>query len=1109
MTRADAHALRDEAAEGSQIRHRKLIIPISVLFFLSGMTSLIYEIIWVREFGLVFGVTTYAVSTVLAAFFAGLAVGSFAAGRLIDRKGWHPLVVYGVMEGIIGIYAVIMPSFLRMAEASYPAVYSSLGQNFSLFTLFRFIMCFLLLAIPTILMGATLPVLSKLIVKREIVLGANVGRLYAVNTFGAVAGAICAGFYLVAAYGVPGAIRFAAIGNVMLCIAALLLSRMKAFASYEANAHASESMSDSMSLNSSEISDDVNEDRDSSRRNRLILFLAFVCGGTVLAMEVVWTRTLILILGSTTYSFATMLTAVLIGIALGSAVFARFADTSRNRLAFAGTLLFLGGLCAIFGPEIINRLPFMFLRLADWADTDFRLVVIAQFAICFTLVFIPTFLSGASFPILIRLYSKGQEHVGKTVADVYAVNTFGGIVGSLLGGFILIRFFGLQPALTIAALVLMLSGFLAVAVSKPRSSASHKIAAVTMLAACIVLAIFPPRFDTKLLFGGWGPFAGGTNINAATGTTVDISDRAKARLVYHKEGVSASVDVLEGATGMRAISINAQPVATTYLYDMRALKMLGHLPVLLHPNPKDVLIIGLGAGVSSGTIASYPSVRDVTVVELSEEVPGGTAKFWDWNHNVLKNPKLNLVINDGANYVKATRRQYDIISSDPIHPFLLGNGILYSYEHWKICRDHLRSDGILAQWLPLYQLSPSDFATVVGTFVDAFPNATMWFSGIDVVLIGSKGDTSIDLAHIQHHMTDRMMARDLASMGVYKATDLLGWLAAGPDKIRGMAHGARRNYVDYPVLEYTAPRALSYRGVSATLPAIINAVQQTPDRRFINQLQALLTEPLDASTQADVLLHRHAQYALMQSLLDNSMMDYDSQEKKARKALRYRPHDQFLKEALSEALLYPASARRYAGDYKRALFIYREAFKLDPAQTDALVGAIQSAFDLNNNAMADDLLSQASPAQRNTLEYRTLSAISALAKHDYSRARQRINDALAHGQESPIALVALGLCQISDKQVNEGQDSFSRALQISTSQEQTLYDIVRLCKWHGFDEMARKYAPMLIVETTRNIENDSATWFHYTYRASAHDVLGHKSDAGRDYASAQRLIGDL
>ncbi len=1134
---------RESAAVG-----RGWALVVYVLFFLSGLTSLIYEVVWGRRFGLVFGVTTYAVATVLSAFFAGLALGSYVAGRLIDRTRIHPLVIYGGMEGVVGVYALLLPLFLRGVEALYPAVYAAVGEDFSLFTLFRFVVCFALLVVPTTLMGATLPVVSKLMVERESALGMNVGRLYAVNTFGAVAGAFSAGFVLIKLFGITHSTLLAAVANFTLAAVALLMSRLAVFEMRPREAEAPAPGA-------------AETDRPSplSAADKAVLLLAFVAGLTMLALEVVWTRSLVLVLGSTTYAFSAMLTAVLVGIAAGAAVFSRWADRVRNRAALVGVLMFSAGLCAAFGPGIVNWLPYAFLHMGDWIGGNWPLYIGMQFIICFALVLVPTFLSGASFPILVRLYSHGIERVGRTVADVYSINTVGGILGSLLGGFVLIKFFGLERSLVAGALGLMaVGGPVAIALARPWRASLRWGVGLSMIAAVVLLGFLHPRFDVKLLFGGWGPYGGGYSLGNAGGTTMDITDRYMERLLYHKEGVSSAVDVLETGWGDRIISINAKPVATTYLYDMRALKMLGHLPVLMHPNPKDALIIGLGAGVSIGTIASYPSIEHVTVVELCEEVPGGTAKFAKWNFDAVKNPKVKIVINDGANYVKATRKQYDIISSDPIHPFVLGTGILYSTDHWQVCKDRLREGGVIAQWIPLYQLSASDFACIVRSFMKVFPNATMWYSGIDVVLIGVKGDFKLDPDRMAAQMADPKMKADLASMGAHSVGDVLGWFIAGPEELRQMTEGAAVNTVERPVLEYTAPKALRLVGVASTVPALLKAAGDLSGIRGREALEAISTRPLTAQEIMDAATMRTANLWIMRAQLLTSY-DYPFKTVDAcRNALALRPGDRFLKRALADALLGAGDSRQDDSNFVGSLIAYDEARRLDPGCVSALTAAVFSALQMSSDDMpslvqgrcspsggppdpshmeqawyrlpfvnvspeewaqltpvkyAQKILDTATPAERDIFQVRVYQGLVFLLDHEPEKARKAFEQAGRFGedqpgrwsQESPTMHVGLGIVAIHEGNREEGWRHLDRALEISTVPIYTLYDIVDYALAYGIAPQVAPYARRMVAASSRAIANDPGLPTYYRYRALAYSGLGDNERAARDRAVADSL----
>jgi tetratricopeptide (TPR) repeat protein len=531
---------------------------------------------------------------------------------------------------------------------------------------------------------------------------------------------------------------------------------------------------------------------------------------------------------------------------------------------------------------------------------------------------------------------------------------------------------------------------------------------------------------------------------------------------------------------------------------MRLLKMLGHLPVLLHHDPKDVLIIGLGAGVAGGVISSYPSVRNVTVVELSEEVPGGAALFSDWNFDVLKNPKVHIVINDGANYVKATRRQYDIIGSDPIHPFLMGNGILYSLEHWKTCKEHLREGGVLAQWLPMYQLSPSDFATVVRTFTEAFPDATMWFSGVDVVLIGVKGNGSMNLSRVAEHMSDPAMMADLLSMGISKPSDLFGWIVAGPEQLQKMGANGKVNRVDYPVLEFTAPKAILLRGVAATMPLLLTAMNQTSDPVFWSQLQGLLAQPLEKPAFEDVAQARRAQSWIMLGLLAYSDGDNSQYLDYAEKAQSLRPQDQFMKQALADAQICAAYQRETTGFPDEAYLLYRDAYANDPTRAEAVTGAVGLAIENEDTSQAEEMLALAFPRHGHAFQMLVYQGLLALMREDYTMARRAFEQSMVHGQESPLLLTGLGILALRDRQTKAAHALFKKALAISTKQVETLHDIVNLCATHGFRNDAQSYAPMLVKAAADAIASHPGLPKYYYYRALGRTILGKTKDAARE-----------
>jgi len=657
-----------------------------------------------------------------------------------------------------------------------------------------------------------------------------------------------------------------------------------------------------------------------------------------------------------------------------------------------------------------------------------------------------------------------------------------------------------------AALFLMVvGGPLAMALARPWARATRTAVGAAMVLAVVLLGIFHPRFDKKLLFGGWGPFAGGYFLGRTGQTTVDVTDRYMQRLVYHREGVSAAVDVLETGWGDKIISINAQTVASTYLYDMRALRMLGHLPVLLHPNPKEALLIGLGAGVSSGIIASYPAVDHVTVVELNEEVPEGAAKFADWNFDVVHNPKVRIVINDGANYVKATHKQYDIISSDPIHPFILGNGILYSADHWEVCRDRLREGGVLAQWIPLYQLHASDFATIVRSFMEVFPNASMWYCGVDVVLIGSKGEFKVDVARMADHMSDPEITRDLLSMGVQSPGDVLGWYIAGPDQLRRMAGNAPINRVEYPVLEYSAPKALLLFGVSATMPGLLAAVDELSGLHARNVLSEMCVQPLSVQALTDAATNRLANRWIMRSQVSSSYNSPDQVLNACRRAVDLRPNDRFLRGALADALTIVADGQQNDGDSQAAYRSYLEAYGYDGRSAVALAGAAFAALQFGDLGLAESTLEMGTPAERDVFQAKVYSGLVALARSDYRTARQQFEGAASRGQESPSMHVGLGVCDLQSGERTSAYRRFDRGLKVATIPIDSLYNVVDMSLRHGLGMEVRPYAQDLVEMSTQAIADDPGEPGFYSYRALGYMVLGDQGSAEQDRQTAASL----
>jgi spermidine synthase len=764
-------------------------------FFASGVTGLVYEIVWVRMLGLVFGHTVYAVTTALTAFMAGLALGAYLFGRFIDTRD-RPLRIYALLEGGIGLFCLLIPFLLAQAQHVYLALYKSLNLSFFTFSLVQFALVFLVLLVPTTLMGGTLPVLSKFFVQRLEGVGRKVGDLYALNTFGAVVGTIAAGFFLVPAIGVRWSIILAAGINLAIAAAAFAIDR--ALPRPPAPAR--------------ELSRERKETRAGDEAAPLanpVLFLLLagigLSGAASMVYEIAWTRALVLVIGSSTYAFSVMLTTFLGGLALGSLLFARIWGRRAFDAGLFGFLELAIGLAALALVPAFDRMPELFLRIMRLAPGSHGATLLGQFSISFLVMIVPTTLIGAAFPCVVQLATTHMRRLGREVGAVYSVNTVGTVVGAFGAGFLLVPTLGVQSSILAAAAVNAGVGATAlVACGRPRW---RQWACVPLLALFVLGCVFFPRWDRALMTAG-APVYTPVWVNAADPAERFRSHAASFEQLFYEEGISSTVSV-DRTHGLRSLRVNGKADASDGI-DMLTQLMLGHLPMLLHPRPERALVIGLGSGVTAGAMAQHPVLKALDVVELEPAVIRASAFFTHVNRDVLRDPKVRVVVADGRNFILASDAKYDVISSEPSNPWMAGVANLFSREFYELARRRLAEDGLMIQWIHGYSLFPRDLQMVVNTFRSVFPHATVWWTAPgDYLLVGANERFVIDY--------DRVRARYEASAEVRDDFKFLGWqsplalltlfLLDEEDTAR-YARGALENTDDRPVLEFSAPLAL-------------------------------------------------------------------------------------------------------------------------------------------------------------------------------------------------------------------------------------------------------------------------------------------------------------
>jgi spermidine synthase len=730
------------------------------------MAGLIYEVVWVRLLTLVFGTTTFAVATVLSAFMAGLAIGSRLLGHFVDNVR-SPLLVYGLLELGIACYAIFIPGLIEMLNAAYTSTLAVGATGNLAHAMVRFGFALGVLLVPTILMGGTLPVLSRFFIRSAGTAGSDVALLYAINTLGAVSGVLVGGFWLEPAYGVRTSIHIAATVNGLIGIIAMLL----ALANSDQRAQPT-----TPTLATERVPVGFN----------IFLLVGAISGFCALGYEVLWFRTLLLAVLNDTYAFSIMLAVFLTGLTLGSWLASRFLRRERNWPGIlAGVMAAIGIISAISLPLFIVFHNAMFLPLRGQLATSFQSVALSGALLAGGLMFLPTLLMGFALPVINRLYMDDTRMAGRRIGTLYAVNTFGAVLGSAVTGFVLVPAIGIIRSAIVLAALNVLAGYV---ISRHRRAG---------------LPNSPAWLPVTIAAVGAGML--GFVALASNPAALRIQMMPGTDTLFYREGASSIVTVVEKGN-MRAAFVNGNIVVGSTPGALQTVRLLAHLPVLLHPAPKSAAIVGFGMGVTSHAVALHPLAR-IDIVEIAPEVIEAADWFKRLNGGVLDDPRVALHIEDGRNYLLRTTHRYDLITADPTHP-VLGSGNLYTQEYYRQCFERLAPDGVIAQYVPMHLLGNAEFRTLIGTFASVFDQSSLWYTQSDLVIVGTKQAFSIPYGRISGMLSESAIRKDLAQSGLDNANQLLGHLLLGPDEIRQFAATAETNTDDHPVIEFRGSRTM-------------------------------------------------------------------------------------------------------------------------------------------------------------------------------------------------------------------------------------------------------------------------------------------------------------
>jgi spermidine synthase len=794
-----------------------------LLYAASGAAALVYEVSWTRLLTLQLGHTVAGASTVLAAFMGGLAVGAWLAGRFSLAR----LKTYAALEAAVALFALLLPFALHQSVPLLAWAYAD-GAAPLRFEFIRILVCVLLLGMPAAAMGATFPIAVGWWARSA----ADAGVLYAANTAGAALGAIAAGFLLIPALGLRGTTWIGVALNLFAAAGAVWLSR--SMVGLPASPAVPERVDKKPRKSSRSPRASANVPSGSPR---LAAAAAALSGFVALIYEVAWTRLLALIIGPTTYAFATMAAAFITGLAIGSAAGTRIASrTKRPNHWLAATLIACAMLAVVAAWFAASKMPLIVAGEVAAPDASLGPIVVEQ-AFRVGLLLLPmTFALGAAFPLALAVAAGGSGHttggiVEHEAARVYTWNTLGAIAGALAAGFILIPGVGLRATMHVAAIIGVVGGAAVLATAltvSPRRSGPLMWAAAIGAAGIVAIAVMP-AWDRDLLASGaykYAPYMQSNEFDAVL--------RA-GQLEYYKEGAAATVTVRRLA-GTRSLAIDGKIDASNG-GDMLTQRLLGLLPVLLHENARDICVIGLGSGVTLGAALAPGTAAHADVVEISPEVVAASRFFDRENGNVLTRPEVRLIVGDGRSHLRLTPRQYDVIVSEPSNPWMAGVAALFTREFFESARARLRPDGLLCQWAHTYDIRANDLRSIVKTFASVFPQGTMWLVGEgDLLLIGSNGDRPLSLDRLASRWRSggsRAALEEVGILGDETPFALMSLFAGGPAELRRFGADVAVQTDDRMALEFSAPAGIygrttsdnsdTIRALASSKPAAIQA----------------------------------------------------------------------------------------------------------------------------------------------------------------------------------------------------------------------------------------------------------------------------------------------
>jgi len=707
------------------------LVPV-LLYFISGFCGLVYEIVWSRMLVLVMGNTTYATSTILAAFMAGLSVGSFFWGQKIDSLKSSPLFIFGCLEIMVGVSALLLYFAIQSIVPLEVLIIKFASDSQTGGVLIRFVFSFVLLCIPTFFMGGTFAVIGKHLIAKSPDTGSRSAVLYGVNTGGALLGAFFTGFFLIAYWGHFIVLLCACLLNLMIGCWAIGMDRMgrqpdQAPAARRKKAKAKKSRYTPIPKSTL----------------RLILLATFTAGFATMAYQVLWTRLLILVIDNSVYSFTSIVMLFLGGITLGSLLAIPLCKLKEQLISLFALLQIAFAISAYLVPFFVHpgQVP------GETRYDAFLLDRLPFFAL------VPALLSGALLPVAIQIYKKKGTDTGARLGGLYGLNTLGCVLGALAVSFWLIPEMGFRNTMLLLPGISLSAGCLLAVGSMKRQFSILVVAAAIILTVLGTLWMPADYFKTKY-----------------------AQLEPGSRLIYYQESTSVTATIFDRPDGNRVLYLNGIPEVDTSQLSIMTFRLMGALPNLLHPDPKNALMITFGAGITSGTTAQF--VDTVDSVDLAAQAPQISTYFKPVNQDIHTNPKLSLVADDARHFLLHTDKTYDIIVSDATHPRVYDSWVLFTQEFYKLVNSKLEQDGIFCQWVPFHGLHPDRYMAIIQTFSNVFAHVSIWrVSSAYSLMIATPSALQIDFNAMVARLVDKPIRKLLRSVNLDSPFEILKYFS--------------------------------------------------------------------------------------------------------------------------------------------------------------------------------------------------------------------------------------------------------------------------------------------------------------------------------------------